>query len=33
MQPHKYTACTRYCNVAQNILYHSATTKQYFDIL
>jgi hypothetical protein len=27
MQPHKHTADARYYNVAQTVLYHSATTK------
>jgi len=26
MQPHKHIALTRYCDVAQTILRHSATT-------
>lgn len=32
MQPHKYTAFERFCNVAQTMLYHSATTKWYINL-
>jgi hypothetical protein len=33
MQPHKHTAFARYCNVTQTVLYHSATTKSYFNLI